>query len=146
PAARRSYRGVPMAKPVEPHRLVLANYPHQLRLDTQYGDMDVHAHINNLAIARYFERARARFQVQAYAGYRLFRRDADFTLLLVENNIRFLAECNFPEPVTVGTGLGHIGTSSYQFRHALFQNGTCVALCDAAMVCAQDGKPVPVPA
>lgn len=135
-----------MAKDIEPHRLVLENYPHRLAIDTQFGDMDIHGHVNNLVISRFFESARARFQVEVYAGKKLFRRDADYAMLLVENNARFLAECNFPDPVIVGTGLGRIGNSSYEFQHALFQNGACVALGEAVMVCAQHGKPVPVPA
>lgn len=135
-----------MTKSIDAHRLVLESYPHQLTIDTQFGDMDVHGHINNLAISRFFESARARFQVEVYAGKKLFQRDADYAMLLVENNVRFLAECNFPDPVIVGTGLGRIGNSSYEFQHALFQNGGCVALCEAIMVCAQHGRPVPVPA
>lgn len=134
-----------MKKSVEPHRLLLESYPMHLVIETQFGDMDVHGHINNLVIGRFFESARARFQIAVYAGKKLFQRDADYAMLLVENNIRFLAECNFPDPVVVGTGLGHIGNSSYEFQHALFQNDKCVALCEAVMVCAQHGKPVPVP-
>lgn len=134
-----------MSKQLEPHRLLLENYPWPLVIETQFGDMDVHGHINNLAIGRFFESSRARFQREIYAGKKLFQRDAEYAMLLVENNIRFLAECNFPDPVIVGTALGRIGNSSYQFVHALFQNNTCVALCEAIMVCAQHGKPVAVP-
>lgn len=134
-----------MSKIAEPHRLLLENYPHKLTIETQFGDMDVHGHINNLAIGSYFESARARFQIEVYAGKKLFQRDAEYAMLLVENNMRFLAECNFPESVIVGTALGRIGNSSYQFVHALFQNGVCLSLCEAVMVCAQHGKPVAVP-
>lgn len=134
-----------MARNIEPHRLQLESYPHRMAIETQFGDMDVHGHINNLVISRFFESARARFQLQVYSGHRLFTPDADFAMLLAETNVRFLAECNFPDPVEVGTALGRIGNTSYQFQHALFQNGECVALGDAAMVVAQGGRPVPIP-
>ncbi|MBV7477598.1 acyl-CoA thioesterase [Pseudomonas sp. PDM31] len=134
-----------MTKETEAHRLLLENYPHHLQIETQFSDMDVHGHINNLSIGRYLESARARFQIAVYAGKKLFQRDADYAMLLVESNIRFLAECNFPDPVIVGTALGRIGNSSYQFQHGLFQNGICVALGEAVMVCAQHGKSVTVP-
>ena len=134
-----------MARNIDAHRLVLANYPRHLQIDTQYGDMDVHGHINNLAIGRYFESARARVQLDLYQGKKLFQQNADYAIMLVENNIRFLAECHFPEPVTVASALGHIGNSSYQFQQGLFQEGVCVALSEATMVCAQHGKAVPVP-
>lgn len=134
-----------MSKSIEPHRLQLHSYPYQISMDTQFGDMDVHGHVNNLAIARYFESARARLQLELYTGYRLFQSGADFAMLLVENNVRFLAECEFPGPVIAGTAIGHIGKSSYQFLHGLFQHERCVALCEAIMVCAKCSKSIPVP-
>jgi acyl-CoA thioester hydrolase len=134
-----------MSKNTEPHRIQIDNYPHRLNIETQFGDMDVHGHINNLAIGRYFESARARMQLGLFAGNKLFQRDADYAMMLVENNIRFLAECNFPDPVQVGSGLGKLGNSSYVFQHGLFQDGKCVSLCEAVMVLARDGKPVPIP-
>jgi acyl-CoA thioester hydrolase len=129
---------------IDTRRLALDNYPYQLQLETQYGDMDVHGHINNLAIGRFFESARSRAQLDMYAGRKLFHRDADYAILLVENNTRFLAECHFPDPVIVGSAIGHIGNSSYQILQGLFQHGICVALCDAALVCAAHGKPTPL--
>lgn len=134
-----------MAKAIEAHRLLLEAYPHHLKIETQFSDMDVHGHINNLSIGRFFESARARFQIEIFAGIKLFQRDADYAMLLAESNIRFLAECNFPEPVMVGTVLDRIGNSSYQFQHGLFQNGICVALDESVMVCAQHGKAVAIP-
>jgi acyl-CoA thioester hydrolase len=131
---------------IKPHRLQLQSYPHHLRIDTQFADMDVYGHINNLAIGRFFESARARFQLKIYDGHKPFTPEADYRMLLVENNMRFLTECHFPDPVDIGTGIDHIGNSAYSFQHGLFQNGRCVALAEAAMVAVKDGAPAPLPA
>lgn len=134
-----------MPREIEPFRLLLQSYPYLLRIDTQFADMDVYGHVNNLAIGRFFESARARFQLQIYDGHKPFTPEAEYRMLLVENNMRFLAECHFPDPVDIGTGIGHIGNSSYRFQHGLFQNGNCVALAEAAMVAVKDDKPAPLP-
>ena len=55
--------------------------------------------------------------------------------------VRFLGEVNFPDQVTVGTGIGRIGNSSFSSQQALFVNGECVGLSDAAMVLTYEGSP-----
>jgi acyl-CoA thioester hydrolase len=135
-----------LARAIEPHRLLLQTYPFPLSFDTQFTDMDVAAHINNLSIARFYESARARFQLKAFERKDFFRRDAPYTMVLAEANLRYLAECNFPDPVEVGTGISRIGNSSYVFHQALFQHGICASLCEAAMVLTIHGKPSPIPA
>ncbi|MNP14969.1 hypothetical protein D3C76_1073080 [compost metagenome] len=96
-------------------------------------------------IGRYFLKVPAPASRSLSMPGKLFQRGADYAMLLVESNIRFLAQCNFRDPVIVGTAVGRIGNSSYQFQHGLFQKGICVALGETVMVCAQHGKPVTVP-
>ena len=55
-----------MGKVFDPQRLLLASYPYRLPIETQFSDMDVAGHVNNVAVARFYECARARFQLFAF--------------------------------------------------------------------------------
>jgi acyl-CoA thioester hydrolase len=133
-----------MAKGVAAYRLQLASYPLQISIDTQYSDMDVNGHINNIALARFYEAARARAHLLMFDNPRFFK-NPEYATLLAEYLIKFLREGHYPEPMMVGVGLGRIGNTSYTFEQALFQNGECIGICDVAMVLSQNGKPCPIP-
>jgi acyl-CoA thioester hydrolase len=120
-----------------PDRLELTSYPLQLDIPLLYADMDVNAHVNNVAIARLFEESRSYFDQRASAllapgepnlmGGRLARIEIDY-----------LAEVLYPGDVTVAIGCAGVGRSSLRMAAGLFQNGRCVALSDAVFV-AVDG-------
>ena len=133
-----------MSKSHDPFRLELDNYPFRVTIDTQFADMDVVGHLNNVAIARYYESARVRGNFPLF-GRGLFQRSAPFQMVLAQANISYLAEGNFPEPVQVGYGIGRIGTSSFVTHQGLFQNGACIGLCESVTVVTVNGKPSPIP-
>ena len=133
-----------MSKSHDPSRLELDHYPFRSSIDTQFADMDVVAHLNNIAIARYYESARVLGNIVLF-GRDYFRRSAPFQMVLAQANISYLAEGNFPEPVQVGYGIGRIGNSSFVTHQGLFQNGACIGLCESVMVLTVNGKPSPVP-
>jgi acyl-CoA thioester hydrolase len=135
-----------MKAPPEPHLLRPESYPFRLPIETQFSDMDLYGHVNNLAVGRFYESARARFQMQVFDHRNFFTRDATYSMMLVEVTMRYLAECNFPDPVEVGVGVSRIGNSSYVMQQALFQKGACVGLCEAVMVLTTRGKPTHIPA
>ena len=134
----------PLSKSHDPSRLELGHYPFRLSIDTQFSDMDVVAHLNNIAIARYYESARVRGNFAVFGGD-FFRRSAPFQMVLAQANISYLAEGNFPEPVQVGYGISRIGNSSFVTHQGLFQNGVCIGLCESVMVVTVNGKPSPIP-
>jgi acyl-CoA thioester hydrolase len=134
----------PLSKSHDPSRLELGHYPFRLSIDTQFSDMDVVAHLNNIAIARYYESARVRGNFAVFGGD-FFRRSAPFQMMLAQANISYLAEGNFPEPVQVGYGISRIGNSSFVTHQGLFQNGVCIGLCESVMVVTVNGKPSPIP-
>ena len=41
--------------------------------------------------------------------------------------------------------VSRVGNSSYGYRQALFQGGKGMGLCEAAMVCTNGGKSMPLP-
>ena len=123
----------------DPHRLELANYPFQWVVDTIYGDVDIGGHINNVALSRHYETGRSRWLIALTGDPEVFQ--SGLNTIVAEYTIRFLGELNFPDQVTVGTGIGRIGNSSFSSLQALFVNGQCVGLSDAAMVLTYEGKP-----
>jgi acyl-CoA thioester hydrolase len=129
----------------DPSRLKLANYPIAVEIATRYGDLDSLGHINNVSYARLFEEARMRFNLRARGleSSGEFRDEARF--VLVANNFNYLSESHYPHPVTVGVGATRIGTTSYSLGSAMFQQGRCVAVNDATIVCADQGRSFPLP-
>lgn len=113
----------------DPRRRDLASYPASLALETRFGDMDVNGHLNNVAFARLFEETRVRFN---RAGPLVTGRPSSFVVAHVA--IDYLAEGNYPAPVTIGYAIARIGSSSFTVAMAAFQEGTCIALCDSVLV------------
>lgn len=142
PALFLASRSRPMAKQPDPHRLELANYPFQWRIDTAFGDMDIAGHINNVALSRYYETGRCRWLIALTGDSEVFT--SGLNTIVAEYTVRFLGEISFPDQVTVGTGIGRIGNSSFSSQQALFVNGQCVGLSDSAMVLTYDGKPTQI--
>lgn len=120
-----------MAKP-DPSRLKLENYPIAVEVETRFQDLDPLGHINNVAMAGLFEAGRIKFNHAN--GTANFPRPSGDRWLIAAVNINYLAESYFPEPVTIGHGVSRIGSSSWEIASAAFQNGVCVATCDATLV------------
>jgi len=134
-----------MAKKPDPRLLQAETYPFVLNIDTQFGDMDAYAHLNNLAIARFYESARARIQLDITGRKDFFKPDAAEKMLLIEARLQYLAEGHYPEPVEIRTGIGHIGNSAYHLYQALFQHSHCIGLCETVMIYTLHGKPTTIP-
>lgn len=112
-------------------RLERGVYAFATEIQTRYRDEDMLRHVNNMAIAGYYDEARNRFS-QA-----IFKAAGDLTgtrLVNVENTVNFLAEVYHPDTVTVGSGILSLSTSAYVIGQALFQKGHCVGTCSTVFV------------
>ena len=129
-----------MAKP-DPWRFDLARYPVSEVLQTRFQDMDINGHLNNVAFAALFETGRVMLnrQVRPWAD-----RPANERTMVAEVTIAYLAEGRFPGDVTIGSGVGRIGTSSWSFLQSMHQNGQCIATCDTVVVCRTDNSAKPL--
>ncbi|QJQ31687.1 acyl-CoA thioesterase [Sphingomonas lacunae] len=129
-----------MAKP-EAWRLNPGSYPVHLDIQTRFQDMDVNGHLNNVAFAALFESARVMLnrEVRVWAD-----RPANERTMVAAVTINYLAEGNFPDPVTLASGIGHIGTSSWTILQGMFQNGHCIATCDTVVVARTDNQAKPL--
>ena len=128
----------------DPRRRLSAAYPDSLTLETRFADMDVNGHLNNVAFARLFEETRVRFNRAGPAAPAAGERRSSFVVAHVA--IDYLAEGNYPAPVTIGYAIAHIGRSSFTVAMAAFQEGACIALCDSILVHRDPATgPAPIP-
>jgi len=129
-----------MPKPL-PHRLDPSTYPVHQIAQTRFQDMDINGHLNNVAFAALFENARVQLNrnVRPWAD-----RPANERAMVAAVEINYLREGNFPDDVTVCSGIGRIGTSSWTIEQAMFQKGQCIATCDTVVVCRTDNQAKPL--
>lgn len=118
-----------MSRP-SPWQLVRENYPYSLEVPPRYADLDVMGHINNVAIAAMFETGRVSFHQQLHAH----PREQGVRWLVAAVSINYLAEMHMPYPVTITSGLKHIGNRSWRLLSAAFQEGECCSTCETVMV------------
>jgi len=112
-----------------PWRLDPAAYPHHDIIQTRFQDLDVLGHINNVAWAALLETARVRFY------HRLNSLGPGRNRGLVANvEINYLGEGNFPAEVTIASGIGRLGTRSWQTLSLALQDGVPLATCDVTIV------------
>lgn len=106
----------------EPHPL--SAYPHKQSIPTRWMDNDAYGHVNNVVYYSYFDTVvntyligRGALDVQAGAVIGL----------VVETACQYFAPLTYPETVTAGLRVAHVGRSSVRYEIALFAEGSQVA-------------------
>jgi acyl-CoA thioester hydrolase len=125
-------------------RLDPAHYPLKVRILARYADVDPLWHINNVAIAQYYEEARVTASTAMLGGDRI-PTAAGERILIARQSIDYLREAGYPGALEVGVGVLRIGNSSYTFGMGMFQEGHCVSTSDAVMVFADARGPARIP-
>jgi acyl-CoA thioester hydrolase len=122
------------------------DYPVLRPLMTRWADNDVYGHVNNVVYYAYFD--------TAVNGWLMDATSTDIRLLpaigiVAETSCRFLAPLSFPDVVTAGLRLRHLGTSSVVYDIGLFRNDdeapAGVGHFVHVYVDATTRRPVPVP-
>lgn len=129
----------------DPRRRDPAAYPFAVTLEMRYGDMDVWRHLNNVSAARFYEEGRIRFMDD------MRRREPDYAkqrlrLMVAHTAIDYLAEGQYPHPITVAVGIVSLGNTSYRVGQALFQQGKCIGLADVVLTHVSESGAAPLPA
>lgn len=129
-----------MPKP-DSWRLDAASYPVSEDFQTRFQDMDINGHLNNVAFAALFESARVMLnrRVRPWG-----ERPSNERTMVAEVTITYLAEGRFPGDVTITSGIGRIGTSSWTILQSMHQQGRCIATCDTVVVCRTDNEARPL--
>ncbi|MEM7188157.1 MAG: thioesterase family protein [Pseudomonadota bacterium] len=107
------------------------SYTHWTPVHIRFADMDILRHVNNVALAEYFEASRTAFvyDVIALAGV-----DMTNEFVLARVVIDFLQELHYPGTVEVGARLTRIGNKSMTSGYGIFQGETCFATSEAVNV------------
>jgi acyl-CoA thioester hydrolase len=100
---------------VEPHRL--ADYPHHQRITTRWMDNDAYGHVNNVHFLSYFDTVVNTYLIGRGA---LDIQKSPVIGLVVETQCQYLAPLTYPETVTAGVRVAHMGRSSVRYEIALF--------------------------
>ena len=129
-----------MAKP-ESWRRDAGVYPFAAELQTRWADLDLLGHINNVSMAGLFEEGRGQFN----RSLDLHRGSREIRWLIAGVDIAYLGEAHHPAPVTLRSGIGHIGTRSWSIFSAAFQDSVCVATCETTLVYTDKTGPVAFP-
>ncbi len=123
----------------EPHRLARASYPYFRRVIARFSDMDVEGHLNNVALASFYEDGRVSFLDS------LISEDPAFRFVIASIRISYLAEAHYPGDYDVGLGVTRFGTTSFDIGCALFLGDKCVGVCDTTQVTIGEDGPIRVP-
>jgi acyl-CoA thioester hydrolase len=133
--------GMKMSLKDEAWRLDPAAYRLRETIQTRYGDMDANAHLNNVAIARLFEEARARMLSRLSSSP---EGEDPASMMIVHVSIDYLAEGQYPDDVEAALAVTQIGRSSFRPGLALFQKGRAIAIADCAMVNLSGRRPAAI--
>ncbi|MCE2953649.1 thioesterase family protein [Gemmatimonas sp.] len=110
-------------------------------------DNDAYGHINNVVYYSFFDTAVNRWLIERH----LLDVMSGATIALVaETQCRFHAPVAFPDRITVGLRVAHLGTSSVRYELAIFRNDDPHACATGHFVHVhvdrQTRRPTPIPA
>ena len=107
------------------------SYTHWTPVHIRFADMDILRHVNNVALAQYFEASRTAFvyDVISLAGV-----DQSNEFVLARVVIDFLKELHYPGSCEVGARLIRLGNKSMTSGYGIFQGDKCYATSEAVNV------------
>ena len=109
----------------------LSAYRHVSSLQTRWMDNDIYGHVNNVVYYSFFDSVVNGFLIE---GGVLDIHDGAVIGLVVETNCRYFAPLAFPETVTAGLFVSHIGHSSVRYEIGLFADGGAVPAAEGYFV------------
>jgi acyl-CoA thioester hydrolase len=129
---------------IEPYRLDPERYPLKVRILARYADVDPLLHINNVAVAQYYEEARVSATMMVMGG-KVIPAAGHERILIAHQSIDYLREGTYPGSLDVGVGVMRIGRTSYRYGMAMFQDGACTSVSEAVLVYADAHGPARLP-
>jgi acyl-CoA thioester hydrolase len=103
-------------KPAIPSR---AEFSHFSEIQTRWHDNDVYQHVNNVVYYSFFDTAVNQHLINSGA---LDIANSPAIGLVIETQCRYYSAVSFPDLVTVGIKVEHLGNSSVRYQTALFRN------------------------
>jgi acyl-CoA thioester hydrolase len=115
-------------------------------LPTRWQDNDEYGHLNNATYYALFDTAVSLWQIEQ--GIEIRGPNAT-KFLVVESGCRYHAELGFPDILTAGIRIAHIGSSSFRYDIALFASDSKTAGAEGFFTqvhVGPDGRSAPLPA
>lgn len=114
------------------------------QIEPRFSDTDGLGHIGNTAYPTWFEHARMPI-------FQIFHPSLEFAswpLIVARVAIDYKAQCYWGRSVDIQTGIGRVGTSSFQVIQTAYQSGVEVARSEAVLIHFDyaSEKAVPIPA
>ena len=107
------------------------SFRHFSPVTIRFGDQDSLAHVNNVALAQYFEVGRTAY---VYDIIRAAGAEGRIEFILARLVIDFLRELHYPGAVEVGSRLTRLGTKSLTTGYGIFAGDDCIATSEAVNV------------
>lgn len=98
----------------------LAAYAAVVTLPIQWGDQDAFGHVNNAVPLRWFESSRIRLLEENGLGH-LMTSEA-LAPLVASITCHYRRQVTYPDTVSVGTRVAHLGRSRMTLAHAVFSH------------------------
>src|SRR5213078_3012661 len=109
----RDGSGQPDALMPRPTPHTRAGYPHHQVITTRWMDNDAYGHVNNVVYYSYFDTVVNTYLIERGA---LDIQGSTVIGLVVEVACQYLAPLTYPETVTAGLRVAHIGRSSVRYE------------------------------
>lgn len=114
----RAFRSIPAAMIRHPPQ-TRADFRRFHRITTRWKDNDVFGHVNNVVYYSFFDTAVTSFLLERGI---LDTTTSPLITVVAETTCRYRRELAFPDLVTVGFRVGHLGRSSVRYELAIFRN------------------------
>lgn len=116
-------------------------------ISTRWMDNDVYGHVNNVVYYSWIDTAVNRFLIDHGC---LVIGQSNVVGIVAETGCRFIAQIAYPDDVTVGLAVGHLGRSSVRYEIGIFRAAEDAASASAHFVHVYVDRatmrPVPIPA
>lgn len=120
--------------------LNINNYSFEIEIPPRYSDVNIAAHLSNIAIIQLFEDAREKFLLEISGGQKV-----KHIMMIVSNKTDYISECFYPEPLKIFCRINKIGNSSLEIIQLATQNNEPKAATTIVLVNTIAGKPMPLP-
>jgi acyl-CoA thioester hydrolase len=122
-----------------------SDYGYFTTVTTRWNDNDQMGHVNNAVYYMYFDTAQTTFYIQN--GLLDMRRTSPY--VVVESGCRHLSEVSYPDVLTIGLRVTHLGNTSLRMEMGLFRNESDVASAESHFVHVfidpKTRRPIPIP-
>lgn len=97
-----------------------ADYPLMVPVQTRWSDNDIYGHVNNVVYYSYFDTVVNNFLIE-HGGLDIAQ--GGVIGLAVETHCQFRGSVAYPDKLTAGLRVGHLGTSSVRYEIGIFGEG-----------------------